>query len=693
LPRREYQDKLDADLKAVTARRRSVRDIADKFPGKPKGAALKRRRSCRLRLGRFLKTYFPDAFNLPWSKDHRKVIKKTEAAILKGGLFADAMPRGGGKTTIIIRASLWALVYGHRRFVSIISGTEEDAKDVLEAAKTELQYNERLYEDFPEVCYPIRCLENNARRCIGQLFEGKETRIAWRTTRLTLPTMPDHVCAGRNVSGSTVTVAGITGAIRGQTHTLVSGEVIRPELVLLDDPQTRESASSPTQSAYRAEIVAGDVLGMGGPNQQIAALLPCTVIREGDLADTILNQELHPEWQGERTKLVYKFPTNEKMWGQYTELRQASLRKGGQGEEATKFYRKHRRAMDAGAQVAWPQRHYPDELSAIQHAMNLRLRHGEAAFFAEYQNEPMPTTVEDVTLMKAVDIAGKTNQLKRGLLPANTEVLTAFIDTHDNLLYWGVVAWTLDFTGAVVDYGAFPGQSQVYFTLRKASRTLGRVYPGAGREAAIRAGLLELTDKIMSREWQTETGTLMKVDLCMIDAGYEPDIVYEVCRRSPHAGRLMPSLGAPITASQKPMVEYDRKPGERLGWYWLMTMAKRRRQRYIRFDANHWKTFVHDRLAVAVGDKGCLSLFEASAEKHRWLGEHLRAEYPVRTSGYGRDLIEWKERPSKPDNHELDVLAGACVAASIRGASLFQVDDEPVRRRKRYTQADLRRVS
>jgi hypothetical protein len=37
--------------------------------------------------------------------------------------------------------------------------------------------------------------------------------------------------------------------------------------------------------------------------------------------------------------------------------------------------------LDEGAVLAWPERHNEDELSAIQHAMNLRPR-DEAAFFS-----------------------------------------------------------------------------------------------------------------------------------------------------------------------------------------------------------------------------------------------------------------------------------------------------------------------
>ena len=46
----------------------------------------------------FCESYFPFTFHLAWSPDHLKVISKIEQAVLHGGLFAMAMPRGSGKT-------------------------------------------------------------------------------------------------------------------------------------------------------------------------------------------------------------------------------------------------------------------------------------------------------------------------------------------------------------------------------------------------------------------------------------------------------------------------------------------------------------------------------------------------------------------------------------------------------------------
>src|SRR5690606_4859267 len=133
---------------------------------------------------------------------------------------------------------------------------------------------------------------------------------------------PPEALDGPDVGGSTITVASITGALRGQSTTLPDGAILRPELVILDDPQTRESAASPKQNADRAAIIRGDVLGMAGPDRKIAAMMPCTVIREGDLADEFLDHRKNPEWAGQRTKMVYAWPAAEDHWQKYREIRE-----------------------------------------------------------------------------------------------------------------------------------------------------------------------------------------------------------------------------------------------------------------------------------------------------------------------------------------------------------------------------------
>ncbi|MEX0653675.1 MAG: terminase gpA endonuclease subunit [Phycisphaeraceae bacterium] len=117
----------------------------------------------------------------------------------------------------------------------------------------------------------------------------------------------------------------------------------------------------------------------------------------------------------------------------------------------------------------------------------------------------------------------------------------------------------------------------------------------------------------------------------------------------------------------------------------------KRQVRHVLVDTNYWKTFVHARLAVAVGDPGCLSLPGRDEKVHRLLADHLTAEYRVKASAQGRTVDEWKLRATRPDNHWLDCLVGCAVAASIQGATLAGVESVASRTRQRVKLSELQR--
>jgi len=68
------------------------------------------------------------------------------------------------------------------------------------------------------------------------------------------------------------------------------------------------------------------------------------------------------------------------------------------------------------------------------------------------------------------------------------------------------------------------------------------------------------------------------------------------------------------------------------------------------------------------------------AGRHELFAEHITAERPNKTQGHGRDLYEWEDIPSRPENHWLDCLVGCLVGASMLGAALPSM--KPKRRRK-----------
>ena len=660
---RSYEERKEAERQRNAALSAAGRDIAPL----PEVVNPERKKACERNFQLFCESYFPETYSLGWSPDHIKAIEKIETAVLTGGLFALAMPRGSGKSTLAETAAIWSMLYGHREFVTLIGATESAALEMLDSIKTELEVNENLAADFPEVCYPIEQLDGIANRCAGQHCSGERTRITWTSNEIVLPTIKNS-----KASGIIVRVAGITGRVRGMKYKRSDGRSVRPTLVIIDDPQTSESAGSLEQTRKRVRVLAGDILGLAGPGQKISGIMPCTIIRPGDMADIILNRNTHPDWNGEKTKMLYEFPKNMKLWDEYAEIRAEALRTDGNFQAATDFYLAHREEMDEGAVVSWDARYNHDEVSALQHAMNLKLQ-DEAAFQAEYQNDPLPEDLSDDTLLSVDEICGKVNGIARYRVPLACDRLTMFIDVQKALLFYTVVAWSEDFTGAVIDYGSWPDQHRRQFSLADANPTIQSTFPKAGFEGGLYAALTKLTDDYLGREWEREDGAVLKIERALVDAnwGQSTDIVYQFCRQSAHAGVIMPSHGRYVGASSKPMTEYRKQPGDRLGFNWMVpNVAGKRAIRHVIYDTNFWKSFIHTRLTVELGDKGNLSLYGRIPGVHQLLAEHLTAEYKVKTQGRGRTVDEWKLKPDRTDNHWLDCIAGCAVCASMLGAAL-----------------------
>jgi hypothetical protein len=653
---KDYNERKDQVADILREKSTKGRDIG----APPPVANPERREACRLSLRLFCETYCSAVFYLGWSDDHLRVIEIIENAVLHGGLFAVAMPRGSGKTALSVAAAEWALLFGHRSFVVLIGATERHATRLLKNIKADLEYNDLLAEDFPEVCYPIRRLEGISHRAAGQLLDGARTHIVWKSDEIVLPTVK-----GSKASGAIVKVAGLTGAIRGmQVKRPSDNSLIRPDFVIPDDPQTKDSAKSLEQTEDRMRTINGDVILLSGPGKKISAVMPITVIVKGDLADQSLDREKAPDWQGVRTKLLKSPPTDDKLWEQYAEIRAESLRKHGDISEATEFYKQNREAMDVGAVPSWSLRFDEDEISAIQNCMNLKLR-DPISFAAECQNDPLSPQAENLLNLKPEQIAAKALPIKRGTVPAWATKLTAFIDVQGSLLYYVVCAWGNDFSGHIVDYGCWPEQRQNYFFLRNASPTFAEVMPGTALEGQIYGALQALVAKLLDRDWECDDGKSLRIGRLLIDSGYRADIVKQYARESgSFRSLIIPSKGYGVGPEQNPMDQWTikDKEGDRRGWSWLINKA----EGHVLYDTNIWKTFIAQRFVMSAGEIGNLSLFEGSPTRHKLFMDHATSEYTVRTEGKGRIVFVWKLLAGR-ENHLLDGIVGCAVAASEQG--------------------------
>lgn len=654
----------------AAARRRGIsragRDIGELPP--VADAERKARGLASLRV--FCETYFAQKrFTLAWSPTHLAVIETLERVILNGGREVKAVERGFGKTSLLEVAAIWGIVRGLHPFVQLIGSTRLAALEMLDSIRGELEENELFAADFPEVCYPIQCLDGIANRAAGQLYQGRRTKIGITKEELTLPTID-----GSPASGAIIRITGLLGRVRGRKK-----RSVRPSLVLIDDPQTDDSAISLAQTDKREGIICGAVAGLAGPDKELSVLMAGTVIERGDLVDRFLDPGKHRDWIKQKFKMLLSFPKQMSLWEQYWTIKTDSLRNGGDGAEATAFYRDRQGVMDEGAEVSWPQRVRPGRISGIQNAMDLYFENPRK-FMSEMQGEPMERDLGDGQLDKEA-LAGQVNGLARGAVPLGATRLTAFIDVQKKALYWLVAAWGDDMTGAVIDYGTWPEQGRRWFTKAEIQKTLQRAKPGAKLQAAILHGLGCCVDELVSREWVREDKTAMRIERLLIDSGWgeSTDTVHSFCRQTRHATIVMASRGRYVGVKNRPWSDYQRKEGERLGVHWLVTGAgAKHANRRMEIDTNFWKSVVADGLQTAVGDRGAIVFFgldrvggrSGGPADHQLLVDHLTSEYFVELEGQGRKVREWVWRPERNDNEWLDGLVGAAAAASERGGVL-----------------------
>ena len=608
------------------------------------------------RLSCFCREYQSNIFTRPFSEKHKEVLHRMEAAVCTGGLFAYAMPRGTGKTSIAEAAVIWAILTGRRRYVVLIAATDKQGSQGMENIKIELSTNEAILEDWPMAVYPMWMLEGISHRAAGQLWRGDSTHLTWRGEKVVFPSILGSKC-----SGSLIEVRGITGAIRGMKHNLPGGKgTLRPELVILDDPQTDESARSMKQCQDRERTILGTILGLKGHEEEISVVMPCTVIHKGDLAEKFLDNEVHPKWNGVRAGLLTTMPVNIKLWDEYNDLKKIG------DEIAHKFYIENREAMDEGAVPMWNECFNKNQLSAIQYAMDLRSTVGEIAFWAEYQNDPL----DDASDGEQITIDGileKTTSHTRWQVPTNCQHLTAHIDIHLNALYYMVCGWDEQFNGYIIQYGTWPETKRRYFSLSDIQDTLQKKYPGRGPDGAIYAGLQDLTKKLLTHRFVGKEGfSGLSVGKLLIDANWKTSLVKSFCRESDYSAIVIPAHGRYIGADRKQLNDYRKSAGDRLGLAWRIPAAlSRDGVRHVLYDTNHWKSFVNSSLLSPPGERGCLQLF--GKYDHRLLAEHLTAEYFVEVSGRGRQVNQWSLHPGRRDNHWLDDIVGCAVGASMVG--------------------------
>lgn len=159
----------------------------------------------------FGQTYFPEFFPSNYPSIHVDILA---LMLSSSSLKAVAVPRGHAKSTVIsFLLVMYRIVMQKRKFVVIVSESEDKAKDFVIRIRDELEYNRKLIRDF--------CLEE------------KYKTTDWSKT--------DFITS----TGVRVTAKGAGQSLRGMIF-----KDTRPDMVVLDDIETNETAGTDAVTDY-----------------------------------------------------------------------------------------------------------------------------------------------------------------------------------------------------------------------------------------------------------------------------------------------------------------------------------------------------------------------------------------------------------------------------------------------------------
>lgn len=652
---------------------RWLRDDARDIGAPPEIVNQERRDACEYDLCLFLKTYFPEAFALNFSADHNLLISNVQHVITDGGQLITVMPRGSGKTTILQRSVLWATLYAHRRFTMLIGPDSTSATRMCDAIKTLLETNSLLNEDFPEICHPVRSLDGISNRANYQTCGGVRTGIQWGKEHIQFP--ETQWTKERGNAWHSIKCSGLEGSgIRGSVVTTSGGEQIRPDCVLIDDPQTRKTARSQAMTQTRLDLLNADILEMAGPTQIMAALVAATVIYQNDLAERLLDNELSPQWKPHKVSMLASWPKRMNLWEKYSDIRRQELLGEVDNGTAGKYYLKNRKRMDEGAEVYWEDRVKPGFHSAIENAMSDFFTDPKT-FMAEKMNSPSEEHDSELEPLKAPRISKRQTRFKKNELPNDVELVTAFIDVQQRMLYWMICGWSNSMGGYVLNYGTNPDVGRDYFTYKQSNKSLAKKYDEKDISVALRLGVADLIKELNSIRFKRPDGAEIKIARVLVDARFRPADV-EAGIIASAATNATPSFGVGIRAKDVPLKLRKNWKGTH-GHHWIVQKPQDRTLLSVFIDTNYWKSQTYNALAVNAGHPHAVYLYKAPISKHSCLADHLTAERAVRVEARGRSIDEWELEKQGRDNHWLDCLVGSMVAASVSG--LEKQGDKDVR--------------
>lgn len=323
----------------VSSLRQQVEAGVDGFA--PDSAASAQRRLQAFASFRFFcQTYFPHYVKSSPATLHEWLFDEFQRIVDngQGDHLAVAAPRGHAKSTIITQlGTLWCICTGRKKYPIIVMDALEQALPMLEAIKSELEFNSRLLLDFPGETGRGRCWQ------VGVIVTANDVKVE---------------------------VFGSGKKIRGRRH-----GPHRPDLVIGDDLENDENVASPAQRDKLMSWVLKSLLSLGAADDSLDVVIIGTILHYDSVLSRLLN---NPLWSTRKFRAIEKWPENMVLWDRWSEIVLQSGKEAGAA-----YYAARCSEMDVGAEICWPGG------TTLYKLMYKRLREGKTAFDCEMQNEPL----------------------------------------------------------------------------------------------------------------------------------------------------------------------------------------------------------------------------------------------------------------------------------------------------------------
>ncbi len=305
---------------------------------------------------RFTQLYLSHCCTVPFSEMHEDLFLDLSRLIAKrGGRLVYAAPRGHAKSTIVSLAFvLWCLLYEKEKLILIVSATREQAVLLLKHIKDQLERNDLLRSDFPELC-----------RLDGGPGSGRQSK-PWRDNRILLS------------NGAMVCAYGAGQGLRGARN----GRH-RPGLIIVDDIEDQEHVIYEEQRHKLQSWFDRTLLHAGHTETNV--IVVGTILHHDSLLANLVNPNTGRGWMAERHRAVLSFSDRQDLWDTWSAIfgGRENFEDQAGPEAARAFFDANAEAMLHGTRVLWPDWENYYEL------MVMREREGRASFQAEKQNEPI----------------------------------------------------------------------------------------------------------------------------------------------------------------------------------------------------------------------------------------------------------------------------------------------------------------